>query len=252
MMAERLQKLMAKAGYGSRRKCEALISAGRVRVNGQVARLGTKANPDVDLVEVDDKAISFERPLYIMLNKPVGVLSSTEDELGQGRPTVRDLVDIPGHIYPVGRLDKQSEGLILLTNDGEMAHLLTHPRYGHEKLYRVKVEGRIPDAKLDQWRNGLLLDDRMTAPATVEVIKRSEPSTVLYVTLREGRKRQIRRISAALDHPVTQLVRLQIGPIKLTGVAPGKWRHLTDDEVRSLRQSLSLASDQISEERLDA
>ena len=250
-MVERLQKLLAKAGHGSRRKCESLIVAGRVRVNGQVARLGTKADPNLDLVEVDNKPISFEKALYIMLNKPVGVLSSTEDELDQGRPTVRGLVEIPGHFYPVGRLDKQSEGLILLTNDGELAHRLTHPRYGHEKLYRIKVEGHIAERNLDQWRNGLLLDDRMTAPAKVEVIKQTDENTLLYVTLREGRKRQIRRVAAALDHPVNQLVRLRIGPIRLSGVAPGKWRHLTDDEVRSLRHSLGLAGDQTPEDHVD-
>lgn len=250
-MAERLQKLLARAGYGSRRKCEALIAAGRVRVNGQAARLGRKADPEVDQIEVDGQPLTFEKPLYIMLNKPKGVLSSTEDELKQQRTTVRDLVELPGHIYPVGRLDKQSEGLILLTNDGDLAHRLTHPRYEHEKLYRVTVEGQISDAKLDRWRKGLPLDGRMTAPAKIEVIKRSPQGTRLYVTLREGRKRQIRRISAELGHPVVQLVRLRIGPTRLSGVAPGEWRHLTADEIRSLRASLNSPGGRPLEEHVD-
>ena len=238
-MTERLQKLMARAGYGSRRNCETLITAGRVRVNGQTARLGQKADPQRDLIEVDGEAISFEKPHYIMLNKPEGVLSSTEDELQQGRKTVRDLVGIPGHLYPVGRLDKQSEGLILLTNDGQLAFHLTHPRFGHIKVYHVEVEGRISDSGLERWRKGVPLDGRRTAPAKIEVTGRQDQKSVLEVTLREGRKRQIRRVSASLGHPVTRLIRLQIGTIKLGSLGTGQWRHLTDKEVLTLRTSVA-------------
>jgi len=238
-MAERIQKLLAKAGYGSRRKCEALITAGRVQVNGRTARLGQKADPDTDKIEVDGRKIALEETLYIKLNKPVGVLSSTEDELAMGRPTVRDLVDVPGHLYPVGRLDKQSEGLILLTNDGELAHRLTHPRYGHMKLYRVEVEGYMDDAALDHWRRGGLdLDGRATAPAKIKVIDRNQNRSLLHISLREGRKRQIRRLAAMLDHPVMQLIRLRIGPIKLGDIPSGQWRHLSEEEVESLRSSV--------------
>lgn len=239
-MPERLQKLMAKAGYGSRRKCEKLIKAGRVKVNGQPARLGQKANPDSDLIEVDGQQIKFEKPLYIMLNKPAGVISSTVDELRQDRPTIRELVEVPGHLYPVGRLDKQSEGLILLTNDGQLAHRLTHPRYGHTKLYRVDVEGYIDDVQLDLWRKGLKLEGRRTAPAKIKILARDEKGTRLHVTLREGRKRQIRRIAALLGHPVTRLTRLRIGPIELGKIGPGEWRFLTVQEIRALRRSVAL------------
>jgi 23S rRNA pseudouridine2605 synthase len=238
-MTERIQKLLAKAGYGSRRKCEALITAGRVQVNGQTARLGQKADSGSDEIKVDGKTIAFEATLYIKLNKPVGVLSSTEDELELGRPTVRDLVDVPGHLYPVGRLDKQSEGLILLTNDGELAHRLTHPRYGHVKLYRVEVEGYIDDEAIERWRRGGIdLDGRRTAPAKIKVIERNQNRSLLNVSLREGRKRQIRRVAAMLDHPVIQLVRLKIGPIYLGDIPSGQWRYLSQEEVVSLRNSV--------------
>jgi len=239
-MPERLQKLMAKAGYGSRRKCETIIGAGRVRVNGRIARLGQKADPDNDDIEVDGEKIAFEKTLYLKLNKPVGVISSTEDELNQGRPTIRDLVDIPGHLYPVGRLDKQSEGLILLTNDGKLAHRLTHPRYGHEKVYQVELEGNIGDEALDRWRRGLRLDGRRTAPAKIQVIDRSGDGSRLTITLREGRKRQIRRIAAMLGYPVTRLQRLSIGPVALGDIAPGQWRFLTESEIHALRSSVAL------------
>ncbi len=238
-MEERLQKIMARAGWGSRRQNEQLIRAGRVRVNGRVARLGEKADPEVDRIEVDGQPLSFDPLVYIMLNKPKGVLSSTEDELGQGRSTIRSLVDIPGHLYPVGRLDKQSEGLILLTNDGQLAHRLTHPRYEHPKVYRVVVAGR-PDAQtLRRWAEGVYLEGQRTAPAEIVVKDRQPASTTLQITLREGRKRQIRRVAALLGHPVEMLVREQIGPLKMGDLAPGKWRHLTQTEVVSLKKSVA-------------
>jgi pseudouridine synthase len=242
-MPERLQKILARAGYGSRRKCEGIISAGRVRVNGQTARLGQKANSDDDLIEVDGHEIAFERTVYIKLNKPVGVISSTEDELKQGRPTIRDLVALPGHLYPVGRLDKQSQGLILLTNDGKLANRLTHPRYGHEKVYDVEIEGEISEQDVDQWRRGLFLDGRRTAPAKIEVLDRTAKRSRLIVTLREGRKRQIRRIAAMMGHPVTSLIRLSIGPVSLGDIGPGQWRFLTGREIRALHRYVSLRSE---------
>lgn len=243
-MQERLQKLMAQADLGSRRACETIIAAGRVSVNGRVAKLGDKADPAVDTVLVDGRPLwatprAGDAPLiYIALNKPRGVLSSLEDEMEQGRVTVRDLIPIAGaHIYPVGRLDKPSEGLILMTNDGELAHRLTHPRYGHEKVYDVTVEGRVTDRTLEQWRRGVILDGRITAPAPIEVIERTAETTRLRIILREGRKRQIRRIAAALGHPVRQLIRERIGPLSLGELKPGEWRYLTAAEVRELRDS---------------
>lgn len=250
-MAERLQKLLARGGYGSRRHCEKLIAAGRVTVNGKVAKLGQRADPHKDHIEVDGNTLAFEEPLYIMLNKPKGVISSTEDELRQGRPTVRELVHIPGHLYPVGRLDRQSEGLILLTNDGHLAHRLTHPRFGHEKVYRVELEGLIPADKLDRWRTGMMLDGRRTAPAEITFIRRKGQNSVLQITLREGRKRQIRRISAALGHPVVRLIRKRIGSAEIGDLPVGEWRHLTAREIKALRESVSRSDTQYPEEDID-
>ena len=235
-MAERLQKIMAKAGFGSRRANERIIRQGRVRVNGRVARLGDKADPEVDMIAVDGEPIEFEEPIYVMLNKPKGVLSSTEDD--EERTTVLDLVEIDAHIYPVGRLDKPSEGLILLTNDGKLAHRLTHPRYEHEKVYEVTVEGQLPDEALQQWRGGLRLGDKMTAPAGVEVVERAHDHTRLRITLREGRKRQIRRVSALLGHPVQRLFRATIGPLHIGDLPAGQWRHLTEDEIQRLQEAV--------------
>lgn len=158
----------------------------------------------------------------------------------EGRTTVRDLIQIDNaiHIYPVGRLDKPSEGLVLMTNDGELAHRLTHPRYGHEKVYIVTVEGSISDKVLEQWRRGVMLDGRITAPAPIEVIVREVGSTKLRIILREGRKRQIRRIAAALGHPVRQLIRERIGPLTLGDLKPGQWRYLSEQEVSQLLRSV--------------
>lgn len=239
-MQERLQKIMARAGLGSRRANEAIIAAGRVKVNGRVAKLGGKADSTTDLIEVDGKPL---RPLqekftYIILNKPRGVISSLEDELRQERTTVRDLIPIPGHLYPVGRLDKPSEGLMLMTNDGQLAHRLTHPRYEHEKVYEVELEGSIPESSLEEWRRGVILDERPTAPAGINVITMDESSTRIRIVLREGRKRQIRRIAAGFGHPVRHLIRTNIGPITLGNLKTGQWRYLTAEEITQLRGTL--------------
>ena len=247
-MEERLQKIMARASFGSRRSCETIISDGRVTVNGRVAKLGDKADPATDRVEIDGKPLGGQAQagadnglIYIALNKPRGVISSLEDELEAGRTTVRDLIDIDSsqHIYPVGRLDKPSEGLILMTNDGALAHRLTHPRYGHEKVYNVTVEGNISERDLDQWRRGVMLDGRITAPAPIELIERDADSTRLRIILREGRKRQIRHIAAELGHPVRQLIRERIGPLSLGDLQSGQWRSLTGQEVAELKQSVA-------------
>lgn len=247
-MEERLQKIMARAGLGSRRACEVMIAEGRVLVNGRPVKLGDKADPAADRIEVDGRQLLFQKQLserkehiYIALNKPRGVISSLEDELESGRTTVRDLIPIDQthHIYPVGRLDKPSEGLILMTDDGDLAHRLTHPRYGHEKVYEVTVEGRISDRALDQWRRGVMLDGRITSPAPIELIERQQDFTRFRIVLREGRKRQIRRVAAALGHPVRRLVRERIGPLTLGDLPPGKWRFLTEAEVRLLKHSAS-------------
>ena len=231
---------MARAGLGSRRDNEQLIAAGRVRVNGRAARLGDKADILLDKIEVDGKRLVFQDQLiYIKLYKPKGVISSLEDEMDKDRPIVRELIPEAGHIYPVGRLDKQSEGLMLMTNDGHIAHRLTHPRYAHEKEYEVVLEGQISDDNLDQWRQGVHLDDRLTAPALIKILKKSKDETLLRITLREGRKRQIRRIAADFGHPVRRLVRIRIGPLKLGELKPGEWRYLEGEEVRRLQKSVN-------------
>lgn len=242
LMAEqksvRLQKLMADAGLGSRRDNETLIEAGRVQINGRIAKLGDKADPDLDQIKIDGRLLSLHdhKFIYIMLHKPKGVLSSLADELEQDRTTVRDLIELPGHFYPVGRLDKPSEGLMLMTNDGQLAHKLTHPRYEHEKQYEVWLQGAMSDGVIDQWRRGVMLDGRLTARAPIEVIERGSNYTRLRVVLREGRKRQIRRIAAQFGHPVTRLLRERIGTLRLGALPAGQWRYLSPFEVKELRQ----------------
>jgi pseudouridine synthase len=173
-----------------------------------------------------------------MLNKPRNVLSSTEDEMEEGRKTVRDLVEVEGHLYPVGRLDKQSLGLILLTNDGDMAHKLTHPRYEHEKVYRVLLEGFPTEQTMNEWRRGVELDGKWTLPVQIRFLRKKDDATWFQIIMREGRKRQIRRIAALLGHPVRTLIRTQLGPLKLGELEQGKWRHLTPGEVASIRRDI--------------
>ncbi|HET89650.1 MAG TPA: rRNA pseudouridine synthase [Chloroflexi bacterium] len=234
-MEIRLQKLLAQAGLGSRRSCEDLIRQGRVRVNGQVAQIGQKADPERDRVTVDGKPVQVAHEhTYIALYKPRGVLSDEGDGSGQ-LTTVLDLAPASVRLFPVGRLDLRSEGLILLTDDGRLAHQLTHPRYEHPKEYHVRVSGRPSDQVLKTWRQGVFLDGRKTAPAEVSVLRSEKEHTWLRVVLREGRKRQIRRVGAMLGHPVHQLIRMRIGPLRLGGLKPGQWRKLTAQEVAALR-----------------
>ena len=233
---ERLQKVLARAGLGSRRGCEELIRQERVIVNGEVAKLGQRVFPDRDRIMVDGRPMQTDYSLnYIALHKPKGILSAARDDTGRHR-TVRDLVSLPGQLYPVGRLDLDSEGLILLTNDGELANLLTHPRYEHTKEYLVDVEGYPEDKTLERWRQGVYLDDRRTAPAEVSVISRKKDYTRLRIVLREGRKRQIRRVAEKLRHPVRKLVRVRFGPIHLGDLEPGQWRPLSRREIEMLRK----------------
>jgi 23S rRNA pseudouridine2605 synthase len=235
IMEERLQKILARSGLGSRRGCEKLIEEGRVMVNGRLAQLGTKANPDTDLIEVNGKAIAAPEALkYIALYKPRNVISAvvTPDK----RKTVRDLVDESGTLYPVGRLDVESEGLILLTNDGNLTNQLTHPKYGHEKEYRVLVAKRPDDDQINAWRRGIVLDDGYkTAPAKVQYSRSHGKGAWLKVTLREGRKRQIREMGALTGLPIVRIIRVRIGSLHLGNLKPKQWRHLTAIEVRELK-----------------
>jgi 23S rRNA pseudouridine2605 synthase len=236
-MEERLQKILAKAGFGSRRHCEELIIARRVRVNGKVAILGSKADATHDLIIVDGNPIPKAEPLtYIAINKPRGVLSDS-DPLDT-RPTVRELVPVSGHLFSVGRLDFDSEGLILLTNDGELANKLTHPRYKHEKEYRVKVVSQPDEAQLTIWRRGVVLEDGYrTAPAKVMVENKSGKSYWLRVIMHEGRKRQIREVGSRIGLPVQRIIRMRIHTLQLGNLKPREWRYLSKVEVESLRST---------------
>ena len=234
-MEERIQKILARAGWGSRRACEGLITAGRVRVNGQPVQLGSKADPDADIITVDGRKVAAAETLvYVAVNKPRGVLSAVEAP--DPRPTVRTLVTLSGTLYPVGRLDVESEGLILLTNDGELANRLTHPRYGHEKEYRVLVARRPDKEQIEAFRHGIVLEDgHRTLPATVNFESGFGKGAWLRITLREGRKRQIREMCALVGLPVVRIVRIRIGTLLLGNLKPREWRLLTDKEVADLK-----------------
>lgn len=233
MAEERIQKLLAQAGLGSRRSCEEYLVQHRVKVNGKLVELGAKADPNRDTITVDDRRIQFEQKIYVMLNKPIGIITTNEDEFD--RKTVRDLVSVDGHLYPVGRLDADSEGLVLLTNDGDLANALTHPRYEHEKEYMVLVEGKPDERVLNTWRRGVMLEDQMTAPARVEIIDTQNSQTWLRIIMHEGRKRQIREIGGMLGHRVKHLQRVRIGPLLLGDLKSGNWRYLSSNEVSQLR-----------------
>lgn len=233
-MEERLQKILASAGYGSRRSCEALIIAGRVSVNGETSHLGEKADVHKDRITLDGKLIKHRESLqYIALYKPRGVLSSVTAP--DPRPTVRSLVPVEGTLYPVGRLDVDSEGLVLLTNDGELANQLTHPRYGHEKEYQVLV-ARHPDEKqLIAWRHGVVLEDGYhSSPVLVEVESHSGKGTWLRVIMKEGRKHQIRDTCRQIGLPVVSIIRTRIGSLRLGNLKPGQWKYLTSYEISGL------------------
>jgi 23S rRNA pseudouridine2605 synthase len=229
---ERLQKVLARAGFGSRRVCEMLIEDGRVTVNGDVAELGRRVDVHHDRVEVDGIPIGVRPGLvYYLLNKPAGVVTTASDP--QGRPTVVQLVPDEPRVVSVGRLDADTEGLLLLTNDGELAHRLTHPSFGVEKEYVAEVTGTPSRGALRRLREGVDLDDGPTAPARATLV---EP-TVLRLVIHEGRKRQVRRMCDAIGHPVRRLVRTRIGPLRDPSLRPGTWRALTTDEVRALERA---------------
>lgn len=237
-MPERLQKILAQAGYGSRRACEDFISAGRVRVNGQLASLGGKADPVTDKITVDGKPIAAaEKLTYIALYKPRNVLSTVEKERDDDRRTVRELVDVAGHLYPVGRLDYESEGLVLMTNDGDLTNRLTHPRYGHEKEYRVLLARRPDQEQLEAWKRGVVLEDGYkTEPVNVRFETAQGKGAWVRVVMGEGRKRQIRETCAQLGLPVVRILRIRIGGLHIGNLKPRLWRYLTAHEVRALKE----------------
>jgi 23S rRNA pseudouridine2605 synthase len=246
MTTARLQKILSQWGIASRRRAEQLILAGRVRVNGTVATLGQTAEPTTDRIEVDGKLITIQsrpEPVYLLLNKPVGIVSTCFDP--QGRPTVLELLppqlrECEG-IHPVGRLDINSSGALLLTNDGDLTFGLTHPSHSIRKTYLVWVRGQISSSVLNAWRSGIDLDGQYTLPAQVAVVKNSDHLTLLKIVLTEGRNRQIRRVATQLGHPVVDLHRTSIGDISIDGDSPlsiGSHRRLRLVELQSLQSGV--------------
>jgi len=233
MPAERVQRALARAGFGSRRSCEELIAAGRVTVNDAVATLGDRVDPETDRLKVDGVGVNLDPNVrYYALHKPRGVITTMHDP--QGRPDIRAYLPEGPRVFPVGRLDLDSEGLLLLTNDGDLANRLLHPRYGIEKEYLAEVEGEATDRQLARIRRGVDLDDGPAHAVSVRLVAASGGRGALRLVMTEGRKREVRRLLAAVGLPVTRLVRLRVGPVKLGTLAPGALRELTPEEVRAL------------------
>jgi 23S rRNA pseudouridine2605 synthase len=228
-----LQKVLARAGMGSRRTAEDLIAAGRVMVDGEVAVLGRRVDPEHDRITVDGVPVSASGEIVTyLLNKPAGVVSTAADP--QGRRTVVELVPHEPRVFPVGRLDADTEGLIVLTNDGDLAQRLTHPSHGVEKAYLAEVDGVPTRATLRRLREGIELDDGPTAPAEAHLVQSREGTAAIELVIHEGRNRQVRRMLDSVGHPVRRLVRTRIGPLADPGLAPGSWRPLAYEEIRSL------------------
>jgi 23S rRNA pseudouridine2605 synthase len=237
----RVQKFLARAGVASRRGSEDLMTAGRVAVNSNiVTELGTKVDPVCDVVTVDGRVVTLALgAVYLALNKPSGVVTTMSDP--QGRTTVASLVPVganPG-LFPVGRLDYETTGVLLFTTDGELSHRVLHPKWKVEKTYRVLVDGRVTEPELDRLREGVSLDDGMTAPASTSALRLGATS-YCEISIREGRKRQVRRMFSAVGHPVIELHRVSFGPVELGDLSRAAWRHLTDEEICALRAAVGL------------
>ncbi len=236
----RLQKYMAMCGIASRRKSELLIKEGHVNVNGvRVNDMGVIIDEDKDKVTVDGKLIApATKEIYILLYKPRGYVSSCEDD--RGRKTVLDLVKIKSRVYPVGRLDYTSEGLMILTNNGEMANRLTHPKYKIKKTYKVTTTGITTDEQIEEMENGVIIDDKKTLPAVIDVIKEENAKLTFDITIKEGRNRQVRKMVEAIGGEVHRLVRVTQGPLTIKGLKPGQFRELTLKEVTELKKACGL------------
>lgn len=245
MTEERLHKILARSGVASRRSVEAMLRAGRIKINGRIVTTpGVKIDPERDEVQVDGKPVYLKRllekrPVYLAFYKPAGVVTTIADP--QGRPKITDFLHgVPERVFPVGRLDFDSEGLLFLTNDGELAHRLMHPRNKIPKTYAVWVVGKVGNESLKRLREGVVLDDGPTQPAAVRVIQRLRAQTLLEIIITEGRKRQVRRMCDAIGHPVIKLERTAIGALTLKGLQPGRFRELTDLEVDQLKRQVGL------------
>lgn len=232
----RLQKFLAECGVASRRHAEEIIASGRVDVNGARATVGQSIDPTHDEVALDGQRVIPEEKIYLVLHKPRGVITAVTDS--HNRPTVISCLpdSLSERVFPVGRLDLDVEGALLLTNDGELAFKLTHPRFGVEKVYLVRVRGAVGPEAIERLERGVALDDGMTAPARASVVERGERETLLRLVLREGRKREVKRMCAAVGHPVLELQRVAFGGIGVRGLRPGQWRHLNDAELNRLRR----------------
>ncbi|NLU09857.1 MAG: rRNA pseudouridine synthase [Tepidanaerobacter acetatoxydans] len=232
----RLQKYLSQAGVDSRRACEDMILQGKVSVNGKIIKkLGTKVNPETDIIKVNGKVCSIKYDfVYILMNKPKGILTTVKDPLG--RPTVLDLLpEFRERVFPVGRLDKETEGLLILTNDGEVTYKLTHPKYKVIKTYVAHVKGIVGNNKIKALERGIILEDGVTAPAKANILKVLRNSTVIKLEIHEGRKRQVRRMCDSIGHPVIELKRTQIGDISIKGLKPGEWRYLNQGEINYVK-----------------
>jgi len=238
-MEKRLQKILSEMGIASRRESEELILEGRIKVNGKIAEIGMKADPQRDHIKVDGKLLTKREPkTYLLFNKPRNVVTTLKDP--EGRPTVKDfLKDMKYRVYPVGRLDFDSEGLLLLTNDGDFANAIMHPSKKIAKTYEVKVKGVPEQQVLEKLKRGIRLEDGMTAPAKIKGPKTTENNSWLEVTIYEGRKRQLRRMFDQVGHSVLKLKRIRIGGIQIGDLAPGRYRHLTPDELNRIKQAFS-------------
>lgn len=232
---------MAQANIGSRRACEDIIRQGRVKVNGAVIQLGDQADPYTDVIEVDGEKLAFSSgsKVYVAFNKPRQVLSTDAPHKDDTRRTVRDYIPLEGHLFSIGRLDADSDGLMVLTNDGDLANKLTHPRYRHTKTYRVVVYGLPTAEAIEKWRTGVYLEDGLTAPCSVEIVKGGKETT-LRIIMTEGKKRQIRRVGALLGYHVKSLTRTHMGELELGALRSGEWRELTAQEVALLSKRQKL------------
>jgi pseudouridine synthase len=235
----RLQRYLAGCGVASRRNAEKLVESGRVAVNGIVARLGETIDPEKDVVTCDGKPVRPEAPVYVILNKPKETVTSARDT--HGRKTVIDCVEgVSARVFPVGRLDVDVEGALLLTNDGELAFRLMHPKYQVEKVYLATVTGEVTREALARIEEGVPLEDGPTAPAKARIVNKRQGTTLLRLTLHEGRKREVKRMCAAIGHPVRELQRVSIAGITAKGLRPGEWRYLTSHEIAALRRVAGL------------
>lgn len=244
--SERLQRVLAARGVASRRKAEEMIQNGRVRVDGRVVtKLGTRVNPHTQRIEVDGKQIAEPRYRYILLNKPSGYITTMSDE--RGRRTVMELVQVPERVVPVGRLDRPTEGLLLLTNDGELAHRVMHPSYEVEKEYEVLVDGDPPPEVIERLRRGVTVDGEKTVPTLVRPLRMTEDGTLLRFVIQEGRNRIVRRMFEAVNYPVLKLRRTRIGPLQLGSIRRGAWRDLTQGELAQIREAVGMADEDVIE-----